>query len=73
MNYSSRYINDRFLPDKAIDVLDESWSKVKLRGFKEPENIVGTEIRCGKLEQEKEAALKAGDIEKAAELHIEQK
>ena len=38
-----------------------------------PENIVGTEIRCGKLEQEKEAALKAGDIEKASELHREQK
>ena len=70
---SQRYINDRFLPDKAIDVLDESCSKVKLRGFKVPENIVGTEIRCGKLEQEKEAALKAGDIEKASELHREQK
>jgi ATP-dependent Clp protease ATP-binding subunit ClpA len=54
-------------------VLDESCSKVKLRGFKVPENIVGTEIRCGKLEQEKEAALKAGDIEKASELHREQK
>lgn len=70
---SQRYINDRFLPDKAIDVLDESCSKVKLRGFKVPENIVGTEIRCGKLEQEKEVALKAGDIEKASELHREQK
>ena len=69
----SRHINERFLPDKAIDVLDESCSKVKLRGFKVPENIVGTEIRCGKLEQEKEAALKAGDIEKASELHREQK
>ena len=73
VHMSCRYINDRFLPDKAIDVLDESCSKVKLRGFKVPENIVGTEIRCGKLEQEKEAALKAGDIEKASELHREQK
>lgn len=73
VHMSYRYINDRFLPDKAIDVLDESCSKVKLRGFKVPENIVGTEIRCGKLEQEKEAALKAGDIEKASELHREQK
>ena len=73
VHMSCRYINDRFLPDKAIDVLDESCSKVKLRGFKVPENIVGTEIRCGKLEQEKEAALKAGDIEKASELHGEQK
>ena len=36
-------------------------------------NMSGTEIRCGKLEQEKEAALKAGDIEKASELHREQK
>ena len=73
VHMSCRYINDRFLPDKAIDVLDESCSKVKLRGFKVPENIVGTEIRCVKLEQEKEAALKAGDIEKASELHREQK
>ena len=73
VHMSCRYINDRFLPDKAIDVLDESCSKVKLRGFKVPENLVGTEIRCGKLEQEKEAALKAGDIEKASELHREQK
>ena len=73
VHMSCRYINDRFLPDKAINVLDESCSKVKLRGFKVPENIVGTEIRCGKLEQEKEAALKAGDIEKASELHREQK
>ena len=73
VHMSCRYINDRFPPDKAIDVLDESCSKVKLRGFKVPENIVGTEIRCGKLEQEKEAALKAGDIEKASELHREQK
>ena len=73
VHMSCRYINDRFLPDQAIDVLDESCSKVKLRGFKVPENIVGTEIRCGKLEQEKEAALKAGDIEKASELHREQK
>ena len=73
VHMSCRYINDRFLPDKAIDVLDESCSKVKLRGFKVPENIVGTEIHCGKLEQEKEAALKAGDIEKASELHREQK
>ena len=73
VHMSCRYINDRFLPDKAIDVLDESCSKVKLRGFKVPENIVRTEIRCGKLEQEKEAALKAGDIEKASELHREQK
>ena len=73
VHMSCRYINDRFLPDKAIDVLDESCSKVKLRGFKVPENIVGTEIRCRKLEQEKEVALKAGDIEKASELHREQK
>ena len=73
VHMSCRYINDRFLPDKAIDVLDESCSKVNFRGFKVPENIVGTEIRCGKLEQEKEAALKAGDIEKASELHREQK
>ena len=72
VHMSCRYITDRFLPDKAIDVLMH-YSKVKLIRFKVPENIVGTEIRCGKLEQEKEVALKAGDIEKASELHREQK
>ena len=39
VSYSNRYINDRFLPDKAIDVVDEACSKVSLRGFKVPENV----------------------------------
>ncbi len=73
VHMSCRYINDRFLPDKAIDVLDESCSKVKLRGFKVPESIVETEMLCHKLETEKEEALKTGRIEEASRLHKEQK
>ena len=51
VSYSNRYINDRFLPDKAIDVVDEACSKVSLRGFKVPENVyklekAQTELRC---------------------------
>ena len=46
---SSRYISDRFLPDKAIDVVDEACSKVSLRGFKVPESIYQLEELIEKL------------------------
>lgn len=70
---SKRYINDRFLPDKALDVLDESCSKVKLRGFKVPESVQQTEIQLKKLEAEKEEYLKQGEVEEASRVHNEQK
>ena len=73
VHLSCRYINDRFLPDKALDVLDESCSRVKLRGFKVPENIRKMEAECKALGIEKEESLKAGDIEEASRLHNEQK
>lgn len=73
VHLSCRYINDRFLPDKAIDVLDESCSKVKLRGFKVPENIGKLEILQKELASKKEECIKAGDLERASALHGEQK
>ena len=73
VNLSCRYINERFLPDKAIDVLDESCSKVKLRGFKVPENIQRLETLYKEQGIEKEACIKRGDMEEASLLHKEQK
>ena len=73
VHLSCRYINDRFLPDKALDVLDESCSRVKLRGFKVPENIQQMEVECKSLSIAKEESLKGGDIEEASRLHNEQK
>lgn len=63
---SGRYINDRFLPDKALDVLDEACSKVSLRGFKVPENIYGLEALVSELEQQLEEAVRRGDMTEAS-------
>ena len=72
VSLSCRYINDRFLPDKAIDVIDESCSKVKLRGFKVPEKIKSAEELLRKLAEDKEASLCEGNYEEASLLHKEQ-
>ncbi|MCP1102647.1 ATP-dependent Clp protease ATP-binding subunit ClpC [Aequitasia blattaphilus] len=69
---ASRYINDRFLPDKAIDVLDEACSKVSLRGFKVPKNIYQLEDEVRDLTAGVEEAIKEGDMKKASELRQEQ-
>lgn len=69
---SSRYISDRFLPDKAIDVLDEACSKVRLRGFKVPENVEKMERLIENLGTEKEDAIRNGDMKGASLLHHEQ-
>ncbi|HBA62386.1 MAG TPA: ATP-dependent Clp protease ATP-binding subunit ClpC, partial [Lachnospiraceae bacterium] len=69
---SQRYISDRHLPDKAIDVIDEACSKVSLAGFKVPENITGLEETIARLAKEKEAAIKNGDISGASALHKKQ-
>ena len=63
---SDRYISDRFLPDKAIDVLDEACSKAALRGYKMPEQIADLEQIIGELNQELEDAIKERNMEKAA-------
>ena len=69
---ASRYVNDRFLPDKAIDVLDEACSKVSLRGFKIPENILEAEQYIMELTGELEAAIRRGDIPEASRIRREQ-
>ena len=65
---SSRYINDRFLPDKAIDLIDEASSKVRLKTYTEPDKIKKLEEKIEKLSKEKEEAIAVQDFEKAAEL-----
>ena len=68
---SQRYINDRFLPDKAIDVVDEACSKVSLRGFKVPENVYKLEKTQTELATELEDAIKSGNMTEASMLHKE--
>ena len=65
---SSRYINDRFLPDKAIDLIDEASSKVRLKTYTQPDKIKRLEEKIEKLSKEKEEAIAIQDFEKAAEL-----
>lgn len=71
VHMSSRYVSDRFLPDKAIDVLDEACSKVRLRGFKVPEKIYELENMIMSLCTELEDALRQGDMAEAAFLNRE--
>lgn len=70
---SDRYINDRFLPDKAIDIIDEAASKVRLGGIKIPENVSDLEIEIQELEKFKEDLIKSGDFDKASEISERQK
>ena len=69
---SVRYVNDRFLPDKAIDVLDEACSKVSLRGFKVPDSIEELEQVIDNLKVQKEEAIREGNMTEASSLHKEQ-
>ncbi len=69
---SARYINDRFLPDKAIDLLDEASSKLRLGVYTEPEEIGRLEEEIKRLEQQKEAAIKSEAYEKAGEIKKKQ-
>lgn len=69
---SERYITDRNLPDKAIDVLDEACSKVSMRGYKVPDSLKNFEESLKELVKQKEEKIKAGDFEGASELHKEQ-
>ena len=69
---SSRYINDRFLPDKAIDLIDEASSKVRLTVFVEPKGVREMEEEIKALEKEKEEAIKAEAYEMAGEIKKKQ-
>lgn len=65
---SSRYINDRFLPDKAIDLIDEAASRVRMENLTAPPDLKAIETRITALATEKEAAIRAQDFERAASL-----
>lgn len=67
---SDRYIKDRFLPDKAIDVIDESASKVRLRVTAEPEELRTLKLEVEKLERERESLTRANKHKESAELKV---
>ncbi|HEX9804868.1 MAG TPA: ATP-dependent Clp protease ATP-binding subunit [Candidatus Dojkabacteria bacterium] len=68
---SDRYIKDRFLPDKAIDIIDEASSKVRLRVTSEPEELREFKARIKKMEAERESLTRAGKHKESAELKME--
>lgn len=69
---SSRYITDRFLPDKAIDMVDEAASKVRMKVFSAAPDVKALEDRLNTVKKEKEAAVTSQDFEKAAKLRDEE-
>ncbi len=73
VHLSSRYIADRYLPDKAIDLVDEAASKVRLSALTYPNEIKELEAELEQLESEKTAAISEQDFERAAQLRDEQK
>ena len=73
VSLSSRYITDRFLPDKAIDVVDEAASKVRMKVFSAAPDVKALEDRLNTVKKEKEAAVTSQDFEKAAKLRDEEK
>lgn len=72
VSLSSRYITDRFLPDKAIDVVDEAASKVRMKVFSAAPDVKALEDRLNTVKKEKEAAVTSQDFEKATELRDEE-
>nr|NNM91486.1 ATP-dependent Clp protease ATP-binding subunit [Bacilli bacterium] len=65
---SDRYITDRFLPDKAIDLIDEAASRVRLRTYTAPPNLKELEVKLDEVRSEKDSAIQAQDFETAATL-----
>ena len=72
VSLSNRYITDRFLPDKAIDVVDEAASKVRMKVFSAAPDVKALEDRLNTVKKEKEAAVTSQDFEKAAKLRDEE-
>lgn len=70
---SDRYISDRFLPDKAIDVIDEAGSKVRLKAYTTPSNLKDLEAELSELKKEKDAAVQGQEFEKAAAFRDKEK
>lgn len=73
VDYAIRYINDRYLPDKAIDLIDESASKVKMKTYTKPESLRKLDDEIEKLDREKEEAIATQNFEKAAGLRDKEK
>jgi ATP-dependent Clp protease ATP-binding subunit ClpC len=73
VSLSVRYINDRFLPDKAIDLIDEASSRVKMRTYTRPDNLKDLEEKIAELEKEKDEAIRLQDFEKAASIRDKEK
>lgn len=69
---SARYVADRFLPDKAIDLIDESASRLRLHAYTPPTALMQLEQAIERMEKEKESAIKTEDFEKAAEIKKQQ-
>ncbi|TVX77392.1 ATP-dependent Clp protease ATP-binding subunit [Corynebacterium sp. NML180780] len=67
-NLSDRYINDRFLPDKAVDLLDEAGARMRIKRMTAPEELREVDDRIAEVRKQKEAAIDAQDFEKAAGL-----
>ena len=70
---SERYINDRFLPDKAIDLIDEASSKARLQTYNEPEELKNMQEEIDRITKDKEEAVRSQKFEKAAALRDEEK
>lgn len=73
VNLSVRYITDRFLPDKAIDLIDEAASRVRMRTYTEPNSIKELEQKIEETRNEKEEAIRTQNFEKAASLRDEER
>lgn len=73
VDLSTRYVNDRYLPDKAIDLIDEAASKVKMQSYTKPDSIRKLEEEIEKVNKEKEEAIATQNFEKAAKLRDKQR
>ena len=73
VKYSVRYINDRFLPDKAIDLIDEAASRARLRTYMEPESLKNLQEQIEEKQKDKEEAVRSQKFEKAAKLRDEER
>ena len=73
VDLSIRYVNDRYLPDKAIDLIDEAASKVKMQSYTKPDSIRKIEEEIEKVNKEKEEAIATQNFEKAAKLRDKQR
>lgn len=72
-NLSSRYINDRFLPDKAVDLIDEAGARMRIRRMTAPTSLREVDDRIAKIRAKKEAAIDAQDFETAASLREQER